>query len=285
MTANQPLHEITAELRKVLSPKFGDGEAKAIIRLIFHHLKGWNATDMVINEARPISDVTVSRIGEIVDRLMKDEPIQYIVGEAYFYGMDLDVAPGVLIPRPETEELVDRIVKDNGVSDLRMLDVGTGSGCIAIALARNLPFPVVDAVDISEKALDIAKGNARKLKAAVNFSRQDIFKFTPDPASLDIIVSNPPYIDESEKVSMEANVLDYEPHEALFVPDDDPLKYYKRIATIGIEALKPGGKLYFEINPRHASELKSMLQRMGYEDVEISLDIHGKQRFITARKS
>lgn len=285
MTANQPLHEITAELRKVLSPKFGDGEAKAIIRLIFHHLKGWNTTDMVINEARPISDITVSRIGEIVDRLMKDEPIQYIVGEAYFYGMDLDVAPGVLIPRPETEELVDRIVKDNGVSDLRMLDVGTGSGCIAIALARNLPFPVVDAVDISEKALDIAKGNARKLKAAVNFSRQDIFKFTPDPASLDIIVSNPPYIDESEKVSMEANVLDYEPHEALFVPDDDPLKYYRRIATIGIEALKPGGKLYFEINPRHASELKSMLQRMGYEDVEISLDIHGKQRFITARKS
>lgn len=285
MTANQPLHEITAELRKVLSPKFGDGEAKAIIRLIFHHLKGWNATDMVINEARPISDVTVSRIGEIVDRLMKDEPIQYIVGEAYFYGMDLDVAPGVLIPRPETEELVDRIVKDNGVSDLHVLDVGTGSGCIAIALARNLPFPVVDAVDISEKALDIAKGNARKLKAAVNFSRQDIFKFTSDSASLDIIVSNPPYIDESEKVSMEANVLDYEPHEALFVPDDDPLKYYKRIAAIGIEALKPGGKLYFEINPRHASELKSMLQRMGYEDVEISLDIHGKQRFITARKS
>lgn len=285
MTANQPLHEITSELRKVLSPKFGDGEAKAIIRLIFHHLKGWNATDMVINEARPISDVTVSRIGEIMDRLMKDEPIQYIVGEAYFYGMDLDVAPGVLIPRPETEELVDRIVKDNGVSDLHVLDVGTGSGCIAIALAHNLPFPVVDALDISEKALDIAKGNARKLKATVNFSRQDIFKFTPDPASLDIIVSNPPYIDESEKVSMEANVLDYEPHEALFVPDDDPLKYYRRIATIGIEALKPGGKLYFEINPRHASELKSMLQRIGYEDVEIYLDIHGKQRFITARKS
>ena len=280
-----PLHEFTAALRKVLVPKFGEGEARAIIRLIFHHLKGWNATDLVINELTPISPFIQNQVDEILERLLDDEPIQYITGEAYFYGMDMDVSPGVLIPRPETEELVDMIVRHHQQSDLHILDACTGSGCIAIALARNIPFATVDAVDISDKAVETARHNADKLKAKVNVMKKDILGYQPDDESLDIIVSNPPYIGESEKKDMERNVLEFEPHEALFVPDSDPLIFYRRIADTGTKALKRGGRIYFEINPLHADELKKTMASLGYDDISLHLDIHGRKRFLSARRS
>ena len=272
-------------IREVLVPRFGKGETEAMIRLIFHHLKGWNATDMVINSDKELSEYTRGKIDEILERVLKGEPIQYVTGEAYFYGMDLMVTPDVLIPRVETQELVDFIVKKyDGVSDLKILDVGTGSGCIAIALARNLPFAQVTGIDISEKALDVAKENGEKLKANVNWVKADVFDFSPAADSFDIIVSNPPYVMMSEQRDMEANVLEHEPWVALFVPDDDPLRFYRRIAKMGIDALKDGGTLWFELNAQLADETAKLVKSLGYEDVTLERDIAGKWRFIEAKK-
>lgn len=277
--------ECIGDIRKRLAPLFGEGEAKAMIRLIFHSLKGWNVTDIIIHEGDEVSEYISGKIEGIVGRLMKTEPIQYILGEAYFYGMNLDVDRSTLIPRPETEELVDMIVKEwSGRPDLRVLDIGTGSGAIAIALSRHLPFSQVEAIDISPEALKVAERNAVKLKARIRFINDDIFCYSPQPSSLDIIVSNPPYIDESEKAEMESNVLDYEPHTALFVPDVTPLIFYSRIAEIASTALAEGGMLYFEINPRHAGELLTMIRNEGFINVESHRDIHGKERFISAKK-
>lgn len=282
MTIARLDREIVAEL----TPAYGEGEAKAMMRLIFHHLKGWGMTDLAIHADNPASDYLQSSVAKIIERLKTNEPLQYILGEAYFYGMNLKVTPATLIPRPETAELVDLIVKDYGDrKDLRVLDVGTGSGAIAIALARNLPFSDVSAIDISADAIAVAKENASNLRASVDFRQADIFKFNPEPDSLDIIVSNPPYIDESEKTSIEDNVLDYEPHSALFVPDDNPLLFYKAIADIAVDALVKGGRLYFEINPRHADEMVAMLQTKGFVNIRSHRDISGKIRFIDCRKS
>ena len=275
--------EYIKEIRNKLTPLYGEGEAKAMTRLIFHSLKGWNVTDMIIHEGDTVSDYIDGKIKEILKRLLNHEPIQYILGEAYFYGMNLEVDRNTLIPRPETEELVDMIVKRwNRQNDLRVLDIGTGSGAIAIALSRNLPFSKVSAVDISEGALKIAERNAKKLKADINFIHDDVFNYSPSADSFDIIVSNPPYIDESEKADMERNVLDYEPHSALFVPDSNPLIFYSRIIEIASVALHRGGMLYFEINPRHSQDLVMLLRHEGFSDVEIHQDIAGKERFISA---
>lgn len=273
-------------LRQELTPLFGVGEATSIARLIFHSLKGWDTTGLVVHAADVLSPFILTRIEEILNRLKSGEPIQYILGEGRFYGMTLKVTPAVLIPRPETEELVELIVKEaDERPDLRVLDIGTGSGAIAIALSRNLRFPKIDAVDISSEALKVAEENARMLHAPVRFLCEDIFRWAPDDRSLDIIVSNPPYICEKEKKDMEKNVLDYEPHGALFVPEDDPLLFYRRIAEIGQDALVEGGKLYFEINPLYAVDLRGMLERMGYRQVCLVEDISRRKRFAIAEKS
>ena len=272
-------------LRSSLTPIYGRGETEAMIRIIFHHLKGWRTTDLLINEDRTLTPYMQERLQAIERRLLANEPIQYITGEAYFYGMDFHVEPGVLVPRPETEELVNLIVRDNKAPDLRVLDIGTGSGCIAIALARNLAFPSVTAMDISGKAIEVAKNNARLLKTRnIEFIHADIFKWEPTPDSYDIIVSNPPYIDDSERAGMAANVLEYEPDTALFVPDDDPLLYYRRIGMVALSALSSYGKLYFEINPRHSGELRDMLADIGFEDIDIHKDIHGRDRILSCRR-
>lgn len=275
---------ILQEMRRRLTPIYGEGEAKAVIRAIFHALKGWGATEMVMHEGDELSPYMREKIEDILKRLEAGEPVQYVVGEAYFYGMDLHVRPGVLIPRPETAELVDMVVADCQESDLRVLDVGTGSGAIAIALARNLKFPQVTALDVSPAALDIARENARMLKARIEFVEADIFDWSPVPDSFDIIVSNPPYVLESEKKDMADNVLLHEPEEALFVPDADPLRFYSRIARISREGLAGGGRLYFEINPLCADELKKMLEEEGYVEVELEKDIHGRMRYARCRK-
>lgn len=278
-------HKVAAvkeHLRSELNPLYGRGEADAIIRIIFHYLKDWSATDIIINSDRPLSAYILEKIDEILERLKGHEPIQYITGEARFYGMDLHVSPDTLIPRPETEELVDLIVKQNTARDLRVLDIGTGSGAIAIALSRNLLFSEVTAIDISEKALDVAYSNAEVLHARIKFKNKDIFTFKPDAESFDIIVSNPPYIGEGEKKDMDRNVLDYEPHGALFVPDAAPLVYYDRIADVSIDALCPGGRLYLEINPLHVRALMAMLDARGFEDIRVYKDISNRERFMRA---
>ncbi len=269
---------------EILSPIYGQGEAKAMTRLIFHAFKGWNLTDMVIHSDNKLSIFMSEKINSIMPRLLNHEPIQYILGEAYFYGMNLKVDKSTLIPRQETEQLVDIIVKDNEEADLNVLDIGTGCGAIAIALSRNLKFSNVSAIDISEDALAVAEENSKNLHAPVKFIHADVFTFIPREESLDIIVSNPPYVDESEKEKMDANVLDYEPSSALFVPDDNPLVFYSRITEIATHSLKNGGRLYFEINPKHAEKLASLLKSNGLSDILIIKDIHGKNRFIKCSK-
>lgn len=276
---------LARDMQRRLVPVYGEGEAKAMVRLIFHSLKGWSLTDMMIHSDNPASEYLIQKTDGILNRLMKFEPIQYILGEAYFYGMTFKVTPATLIPRPETEELVDMIVKENqGEKDLSVLDIGTGSGAIAIALSRNLPFSEVSAIDISPEALEIAEENAQNLHAQIAFINADVFSFMPKPDTLDIIASNPPYIDESEKDDMEPNVVDYEPHQALFVPDRSPLLYYSRITDIAETGLRSNGRLYLEINPRHADELKTNLEKAGFADVTILNDINGKRRFIKCLK-
>lgn len=276
--------ETVKSLRSQLTPVYGHGEAEAMIRLIFEHLKGWSPVDIIINEPRPLSEYMQSRIACIIGRLRNNEPIQYILGTAYFYGFNFKVAPGVLIPRPETEELVDMIVGAHKGPDLRILDICTGTGCIAIALARTLPFAHADAIDNSPEALKIAEENVRELKADVSIIDADIFHWEPERDAYDIVVANPPYIDASEMKDMAPNVVDYEPHSALFVPDSDPLVFYKRIAGVAYGALRAGGKIYLEINPLHAESLASLFLSKGFVDVAVSLDIHARKRFLSARK-
>lgn len=276
---------VSASLRRRLAPVYGEGEARAMTNLIFHHLKGWSVTDMVINADQPLSPYILEKIAEIEHRLSLHEPLQYILGESRFYGMDLHVTPDTLIPRPETEELVDLIVEQNGKRvDLSVLDIGTGSGAIAIALSRNLPFSRVSALDISEAALKVAQENAKNLHARIDFIHADIFRYEPAPESLDIIVSNPPYIAEEERCAMERNVLEYEPAGALFVPDAQPLIFYSRIAETARTGLKQGGLLYFEINPRFADSLEALLDKEGFRDIERFKDISHRIRFMACKK-
>lgn len=282
-----PLKTVLAQIRASLSPKYGEGEAREMGRIIFENLKGWNPVDLAIRQNEPISGFICGKVDSAVKRLLDDEPIQQIFGNAHFYGLTLKVTPDTLIPRPETAELVDLIVKDNQRKDLRVLDAGTGSGCIAIALARNLPFPAVTAIDLSDKALEVARENGRELHVAVDFRKADIMRL---PAGLegmtfDILVSNPPYIAEKEKSTMQRNVLDYEPAMALFVPDSDPLEFYRALLSASRgDMLAQGGRIYFEINPLYASRLASEAIEMGFNDVTIIRDTSGKERFFYAVK-
>lgn len=281
------MKESVMEMRRRLEPIYGKDESRAMIREIFRVLKGWDATEFIIRltDDYPLSDYIRSKIEDILGRLERHEPLQYILGEAHFYGLDLHVEPGVLIPRPETEELVRVIAADNPSSDLRVVDLGTGSGAIAIALSRYMSFPEITAIDLSPKAIEVATDNVKALKCnGIRVVQGDMTKWSPESASLDVVVSNPPYVDESEKAGMEANVRDYEPAEALFVPDSDPLKFYRAISPEALEGLKPGGRLYFEINPRHADELKAMLAHDGFTNVELWRDAQGAYRYIKAQK-
>lgn len=281
MTTLRQLSDIAC---KKLSPIYGDSEARWLFRTIMEHLKGWNQVELALRADKDVSDFIVGRVDEAVGRLLEGEPVQYIYGDTYWYGMTLKVSPAVLIPRPETEELVDIIVKNNPKSDLKVLDICTGSGCIAVALARSLTFPEVSGIDISDDALAIARANADALKVKVNFSKADALSLPEIENTFDIIVSNPPYVLESEKSGMDKNVLDHEPHIALFVPDNDGLKFYKAIALYAKRALTDKGRLYFEINPLTAGQLKSWMEGEGWNDVELITDMYGKTRFMIAEK-
>ena len=276
--------DIYKEIVNKLTPILGDSEARSAARVILEDVRGITTTDLVVNGHRTVEPETTDRIKNSIDRICIGEPVQYAIGTARFYGMDFKVAPAVLIPRPETEGLVDMIVKDyDAQSDLHVLDCGTGSGCIAIALARNLPFASVDAIDLSADALAIAEYNANHLKCKVNFSVGDILNMSlPDKALYDIIVSNPPYIADKERDAMDARVKDHEPISALFVPDDNPLLFYRAIAKYASKSLKDNGTLYFEINPLFVDDLKAMLISCGFTDIEITRDYIGRYRYAKA---
>jgi release factor glutamine methyltransferase len=221
----------------------------------------------------------------ILARLMRHEPVQYVLGEAQFCGLTFGVGSGVLIPRPETEELVRWIADDCGERAVKLLDIGTGSGCIAVALAKMLPAAHVSAWDISPSALETAQANAVRNGVIVNVEQHDILtaESTAEP-TWDVIVSNPPYVRQSEQADMEPNVKDYEPAEALFVPDDDPLKFYSAIATYSTNSLQKCGHIYMEINSGLAEDTADVFRKMGYSEVEIRCDAFGRQRMIKCKK-
>ncbi len=284
MTSDIKLKDFIPDIKRRLSTVYSAGETDSMTRVIVEEMLHYTPVDAVLKKDAPVSPFMQSRVGEVVDRLLRYEPIQYIFGKTSFCGLEIKVTPAVLIPRPETAELVDIIEKEwGGRTDLRVMDLCTGSGCIAVALARGLKFPVVDALDISKAALDVARENAASLKVKVNFIHGDLLSLTPPASPLyDIIVSNPPYIAMRERASMERNVLDYEPAAALFVPDSDPLRFYKPIGAYAVRALSPGGKLYLEINPLYASDVVEMLRDFGFRDVSVVNDMYGKQRFVIA---
>lgn len=279
------VREELLEIRRRLDGIFDRRERESVILLIFSHVKGWSRVDLIVNEGMELSDFAKSEIDGIVDRLILGQPIQYITGNARFHGNDFKIGPGVLIPRPETEELVDWIADDaRGKADQAVLDIGTGSGCIAIALAKTLDFPQVTAIDISEAALGYAEENAKDLKAKVTLINADMYEWMPAPGSLDIVVSNPPYIHPDEAPDMEVRVKDFEPHEALFVNAQDPIRPYRRIEEIARRGLKAGGVVYVELNPRYAEDIASCFKAEGWEDVEVRVDSYGKKRFQKAMK-
>ena len=268
----------------LLTPLYGEGEAKAIARMVYEVRFGLAFTDLCIGKDTQLSADDQAELEEIALRLERHEPVQYVLGKAEFMGNWYDVEPGVLVPRPETQELVRWIVLKDTTANI--LDIGTGSGCIAITLAGMYPEAEVTAWDISEKALKVAQGNAKRFGVNVNFEQVDILANSQQLMvnSFDVIVSNPPYICHKERETMNQNVLDYEPHEALFVPDDDPLLFYRAIAEYGTKALKPEGWLYFEINPLYSEPLCELLSTMSYHDIECKDDQYGKQRMIRAQK-
>ena len=251
-------------------------------RILLEDVFGITLTDVCGGALEKMSSSDKQKYAILKARLQKGEPVQYVTGIAPFCGHIFHVEPGVLIPRPETEELVNIVTSSMSVGSrqLNILDIGTGSGCIAISLALQKKTNVT-AWDISEKALSIARKNAELLKATVSFECKDVFQATSTLApSWDIIISNPPYICRNEAALMESNVLDHEPHEALFVPDEEPLLFYDAIARYGIDSLKEGGMLAFEINPLYAEDLTQMLKNIGYRDIEVHHDSFGKERFI-----
>lgn len=265
------------ELWKPLTRLYDAREAKAIARLILEERFGLTMADVLCGKT---GDDTVLR--HIQQRLLQGEPVQYVLGVAEFGGRQFRVAPGVLIPRPETLELCQWVEEERGIT---ILDIGTGSGCIACTLAAELPEAQVTAWDISEAALAIAQENALRLGVQVKFEKQDVLH--PSPSTLhqwNIIVSNPPYVCEKERATMERHVLDYEPSLALFVPDDDPLLFYRAIADYARWSLTAGGSLFFEINPLYAVQLKSLLSAMSYHHIEVRDDQYGKPRMIKAQR-
>lgn len=273
-----------AELRNRLKAYYSAQEATALARIVCCEIGGQQVTDFVLNEPLAPDDILARELEEAIERLLRFEPIQYIQGKARFLGRDFHVEPGVLIPRPETEELVERILKETP-ADARILDIGTGSGCIAVTLAKELPAARVEAWDISETALRIARQNAKTWQAGVNFVRRDVLTWEPEGTErTDLLVSNPPYVTESEKADMEPNVRLYEPGTALFVPDDDPLRFYRHIGLLGRRLLTPGGKLYFEINRAYGPETAALLHAQGYAEVRTDKDLSGNDRFVTAKQ-
>ena len=300
------------QLWQSLTPLYDAGEAQAIVRTVLDVKYGMTLTDIICGKVNELSADEERKLEEIIIRLQKGEPVQYVLGEADFAGRTFHVEPGVLIPRPETAELCQWIEEDfAGKSTVspkdspedsskdspevspqatdnakQIIDICTGSGCIAITLGLNIPNSEVTGWDISEDALRIAQGNVEMLKARnVRIEYQDALALPKAAEAADLIVSNPPYICEKEKADMEKNVLEHEPSLALFVPDEDPLKFYRAIAEYASSALKSGGALYFEINPIYEKETREMLLKLDFKNIETKEDAFGKKRMMRAKST
>jgi release factor glutamine methyltransferase len=277
------IKDIARFFREELGSLYDVPELETIIRYCVEEFTAYKGTD--INSERTISESELLKFNAAAKELKLQKPLQYVLGRADFYGLKFNVNGNVLIPRPETEELVHLIIKDikaGGEKNLSILDIGTGSGCIAISLKKHLPFADVSAVDVSEKVLELARLNAEQNNTVINFLQQDILSETTSvyPSSIDIIVSNPPYVRISEKDEMEKNVLDHEPHLALFVENDDALLFYRKIADHALKMLRPGGRLYFEINAFLGPETRDLIVEKGFKNVELIKDINGKNRIL-----
>ena len=273
-------------IRKELEGLFPESEVESFIRIIFSSLKNYSQTDLILKKDEVLSEIKKDAIKKIVTRLKNQEPIQYILGETEFYGLTFKVNPSVLIPRPETEELVHWILKNELPESPVIFDVGTGSGCIPISLKKNLPIAQVLACDISKESLKIANKNAKINQVEVEFILQDFLNLQAPEGfpKLDILISNPPYVTDSEKNQMEKNVLDFEPETALFVPDDDPLRFYKALVEFGNDRLRKGGLMFWEINEAFGKECVLLLKENGYSNVELRKDLNGKYRMVKAQK-
>jgi len=279
------VREFTAELAAALTALYPPNEAEAIAALVAEHRLSLDALQRRMQAAAPVPPALAAELPALRARLLAHEPVQYVLGTAHFADMELEVTPATLIPRPETEELV-RLIEDEqrGRAGLRVLDVGTGSGCLALALARALLRAGVRAVDISAEALAVARRNAARYAPSIVFQQLDILNELPaiEPGTLDVLVSNPPYVRDSERPLMRENVLAWEPATALFVPDADPLLFYRRIGLLGRQLLKPNAMLYFEINEAFEAETVELLHGQGYVAVRGVADMFGRPRMVRA---
>jgi release factor glutamine methyltransferase len=269
-------------IEKELTELYPKTEIEGFTRIIIEAVCGWSFTEQVVKKNEQIPEADFEKTKKIVKRLKDFEPLQYILGETEFYGLKLKVNPSVLIPRPETEELVDWITKSGLTENCSVLDIGTGSGCIALALKSQFKDAEVFGIDISEKALEIARQNAVINGLDVRFLKADILNRDHfEWENFDVIVSNPPYIMELEKAKMHANVLNFEPQNALFVSDNDPLVFYRSIAAFAKKHLKNFGLLYFEINENMGPEMFKLLIDFGFSEIEVRKDISGKNRMVS----
>ena len=265
-----------------LPPEYDAREARAVALLVLEEAFGIGRTELYAGTARALTEAEAARLDAIVARLAAGEPVQYVLGECSFCGLRLRVTPDVLIPRPETEEIVDRVLRAEAGRPLRVLDAGTGSGCIAVALARELAGASVEAWDLSEAALAVARANADACGARVRFCRRDLLAPPPTGCSFDVVVSNPPYVCRRERAAMDGRVLRYEPASALFVPDDDPLLFYRALSALGRAVLPPGGRMYLETNRAYGRDVCDLLLADGYADARVSRDSYGNDRLVTA---
>lgn len=280
------MKETISFISEALLEQYPPEEINTFTRWILEDVCNLSPQQQILCKDIQLSHAKKEHIQMIVQRLRKMEPLQYILGKCYFYGLNFNVDTSVLIPRPETEELVNHIIGSETLPNLKILDIGTGSGCIAVTLAKHLLNAEAHAIDISTKALATADNNAKQNNAIVHFKHIDILSDSIlkhyGSQSFDIIVSNPPYVKNSEKATMLDNVLHYEPHQALFVPDHDPLLFYRRIADIGLLMLKKSGRLYFEINATCGAITMDMLNKKGYRNIQLIQDLDGKDRFVKA---
>lgn len=274
------LEYIKTELQGIYPPD----ELQNISFLIIEKLTGLSRSALLLNKSTIFSTDQRKELESFIEKLRKNAPIQYILGDTDFYGLLFTVDGSVLIPRPETEELIEWIARENDKDrPFKILDIGTGSGCIAVTLKRLFPNAEVDAFDVSDAALATAEGNAKRNDVSVNFRKVDILQPFPSGGQWDIIVSNPPYIPEREKKQMDRNVLDYEPSLALFVPDDDPLLFYRKIADFASSHLRPGGQLFFEIHYDAGPAVVDLLRRHCFDHVELRKDMGGNDRMVRGK--
>lgn len=281
----QNLQKISQNFENKISSEYLTNEIRSFRNIIFQEIFNFTPIEITLNSNMVVTDLQEKKIMQIAKKLLEHQPIQYILGKAEFYGLNFEVDKNVLIPRPETEELVDWVIAENQNEHIKILDIGAGSGCIAISLAKNLPYANVYAIDISEKALNIAKKNAKKNNQKITFAQHNILSgeelfFKDEKVKFDVIVSNPPYVRNLEKKAIQKNVLNYEPATALFVEDENPIIFYDKICEFAKTHLQENGKIYFEINEYLANETIAVAKNHGFQNIVLKKDINQKNRML-----